>query len=172
MAYKILFFFKKKKGDKMKEIGEALKEARENTGLSIDEVASDLKLRPSQIENIENGNAESFKDVFYLKYLIRDYSKYLGLNYEDMIDEFNEYLFDHTSKISLEDIKKANKKITKKEKKENRVASPYTLNKRKKLSLKNIILVVVIILLIISIMIIFDKIEKKEVVEVNTSIIK
>ena len=52
----------------MKEIGEALKEARENIGLSIEEVASDLKLRPSQIENIETGNIDAFKDVFYLKY--------------------------------------------------------------------------------------------------------
>ena len=54
----------------MKEIGEALKEARENIGLSIEEVASDLKLRPSQIENIETGNIDAFKDVFYLKYFI------------------------------------------------------------------------------------------------------
>ena len=77
----------------MKEIGEALKEARENIGISIEEAANDLKLRPSQIENLEAGNREAFKDVFYLKYFIRDYSKYLGLNYEDMIDEFNEYLF-------------------------------------------------------------------------------
>ena len=75
----------------MKEIGETLREARENIGLSIEETASDLKLRPSQIENIEAGNKDAFKDVFYMKYIIRDYAKYLGLNYEDMIDEFNEY---------------------------------------------------------------------------------
>ena len=97
----------------MKEIGEALKEARENIGISIEEAANDLKLRPSQIENLEAGNREAFKDVFYLKYFIRDYSKYLGLNYEDMIDEFNEYLFECTSKISLDEIKKAKKKLEK-----------------------------------------------------------
>ena len=34
----------------MKEIGEKLKEARESIGVSIEEVAEDLKLRPSQIE--------------------------------------------------------------------------------------------------------------------------
>ena len=90
-----------KEGVILKEIGEALKEARENIGISIEEAANDLKLRPSQIENLEAGNREAFKDVFYLKYFIRDYSKYLGLNYEDMIDEFNEYLFECTSKISF-----------------------------------------------------------------------
>lgn len=131
----------------MKEIGEALKEARENIGLSIEEVASDLKLRPSQIENIETGNIDAFKDVFYLKYFIRDYSKYLGLSYEDMIDEFNEYLFDYTSKISLDDIKKAKKKVERNQaKKDKRIASPYTIERRKKINLKIVLLVFLSIL--------------------------
>lgn len=62
----------------MKEIGEKLKEARESIGVSIEEVAEDLKLRPTQIENIEAGNSEAFKDIFSLKYFIRDYAKYFG----------------------------------------------------------------------------------------------
>lgn len=98
----------------MKEIGEKLKQTREEMGISLDEAAEDLKLRVTQIENIEAGNKESFKDIFYLKYFIRDYSKYLGLDSEQMLDEFNEYLFDYTSKIAVADIKKANKKAEKK----------------------------------------------------------
>ena len=85
-----------------------------------------------QIENIEAGNIDAFKDIFYLKYFIRDYSKYLGLDYEDMIDEFNEYLFDYTSKISLNDIKKAKKQIENK-KQEKKIASPYTLEKKNRI---------------------------------------
>lgn len=133
----------------MKEIGEALKEARENIGLTIEEVADDLKLRPSQIQNIESGNIDAFKDVFYLKYFIRDYSKYLGLSYEDMIDEFNEYLFDYTSKISLDDIKKAKKKVEKKEKKQKRIASPYTIERRKKINLKVVLIILLILLFLL-----------------------
>ena len=94
----------------MKEIGKQLKEARESMGISIEEASEDLKIRPSQIENIEAGNKEAFDDIFYLKYFIRDYAKYLGLNKEDLVDEFNEYLFDYTSKLSLDDIKQARKK--------------------------------------------------------------
>ena len=86
----------------MKEIGEKLKDAREAMGISTSEAAEDLKLEVSQIENLENGDMENFKDIYYLKYLIRDYSKYLGLDKEDLVNEFNEYLFDYTSKISLE----------------------------------------------------------------------
>lgn len=77
----------------MKEIGETLKEAREGIGVSIEEVAGDLKVRPNQIENIEVGNMKAFKDVLYVKGLVKEYSKYLGLNYDDMIDEFNEYVW-------------------------------------------------------------------------------
>ncbi|MBR1718635.1 MAG: helix-turn-helix domain-containing protein [Bacilli bacterium] len=135
----------------MKEIGAALKEQRENTGLSLEEVASDLKLRPSQIENIEAGNMDAFKDVFYLKYFIKEYAKYLGLSYDDLIDEFNEYIFDYTSKISLDDIKKAAKKESKKDKKQKRIASPYTIERRKRINFKiGLVIVLSIIALMLS----------------------
>ena len=51
----------------MKEIGKQLKEARESMGISIEEASEDLKIRPSQIENIEAGNKEAFDDIFYLE---------------------------------------------------------------------------------------------------------
>lgn len=134
----------------MKEIGETLKEARENIGITIEEAANDLKLKPSQIENIEAGNKDAFQDIFYLKYFIRDYSKYLGLNYEDMIDEFNEYLFDYTSKISLDEIKNAKKKVDNKEKiSERKIVSPYTYEGNNKINIFPIIIYVLLSLLII-----------------------
>lgn len=141
-----------KEGVILKEIGETLKEARENIGISIEEASNDLKLRPSQIENLEAGNREAFKDVFFLKYFIRDYSKYLGLNYEDMIDEFNEYLFECTSKISLDEIKKAKRKLEKKQKKEDkRIKSPYTLERKNRFYIPTIIIYIIIVILILGI---------------------
>ncbi len=138
----------------MKEIGEQLKTARENIGVSIEEVAEDLKIRPTQIENIEAGNSEAFDDVFYLKYFIRDYAKYLGLNKEDLVDEFNEYLFDYTSRLSLDDIKMA----TKEKKPAKVIKSPYTVDKRNKAKIIPFLiyalvafLVVVIVYFVISI---------------------
>lgn len=113
----------------MKEIGEKLKEARENMGITMEEVAGDLNVNLKQIENIESGNMEAFKDIFYLKYFIRDYAKYLGLNKEDLVDEFNEYLFDYTSKLSLEEIKKAQKE-ERKDKIEKKIKSPYTIERK------------------------------------------
>jgi len=147
---KYYFFVNTKVGVNLKEIGERLKETRESIGISIEEAAEDLKMRPSQIENIEAGNMEAFKDVFYLKYFIRDYSKYLGLDYEDMVDEFNEYLFDYTSKISIEDIKKAKKNALGKRKEEPKhIASPYTIERKRSFFIPPIVIYVGIGLLVL-----------------------
>lgn len=129
----------------MKEIGEKLKETRETMEISIEEASSDMKLDSNQIEELENGNIEAFPDIFYLKYFIRDYAKYLGLDYEDLVDEFNEYLFDYTSKISIDDIKKAKEQI--KEDKE-KVRSPYTITKKHNVFTKVLMYLLVSIIII------------------------
>lgn len=129
----------------MKNIGLKLKDKREENGLSIEEVAEDLKMRSSQISSIEEGKTEDFKDVFYLKYFIRDYAKYLGLDSERILDEFNEYLFDMTSKIPIELIKEA-----KKDKNENNdTISPYTKESSKIKVPKIIIGLAAIVILIV-----------------------
>lgn len=108
----------------MKIIGETLREAREQIGVSIEEASEDLKIRPSQLQEIENGDFKSFKDVFYLKNFIKEYSKYLGLDYVAIMDEFNEFLFDYTSKIPMDKIEEAIKTAEKDKKDE--ITSPYT----------------------------------------------
>ena len=129
----------------MKNIGLKLKDKREENGLSIEEVAEDLKMRPSQISSIEEGKTEDFKDVFYLKYFIRYYSKYLLLDSEIILDEFNEYLFDMTSKIPIELIKEA-----KRDKNENNdTISPYTKESSKIKVPKIIIGLAAIVILIV-----------------------
>lgn len=134
----------------MKIIGETLKEAREKIGISIEEASEDLKIRPSQLQEIENGDFKSFKDVFYLKNFIKEYSKYLGLDSVEIIDEFNEFLFDYTSKIPMDKIEEAIK-VAEKDRK-NEVVSPYTkVNKTKKSSIlmASICLVIGILVLFI-----------------------
>lgn len=127
----------------MKEIGEKLKEARESIGVSVEEVAEDLKIPISQITDLESGNVEKFQDVFSLKYFIRDYAKYLGLNKEEIVDDFNEYLFDYTSKLSLDEIKKESK-----EKESNKIKSPYTIERKREKIYQNFIYIAIVVLLI------------------------
>lgn len=132
----------------MKEIGEQLKAAREEHGVSIEEAASDLNLRAQQIENIEKGNLKVFKDVFYLKSFIRGYAKYLGLDEEKIMDEFNEYFFEETSKIPIAEIEKASKKKQKEKANEQKVVSPYTMEEKPKSKFIMIIVGLIILLLI------------------------
>lgn len=128
----------------MKNIGLKLKDKREQNGLSVEEVAEDLKMRPSQISSIEEGRTEDFKDVLYLKLFIRDYAKYLGLDSEEILDEFNEYLFDATSKIPVNMIAKEKKK-----EESRRVSSPYTKEKKKNLLVVKIIIGVVLAIILV-----------------------
>ena len=113
----------------MKELGAYLKRIRISNGVSLTEAAEDLELSTSQLENIEGGNVRAFKDVYNLKQYISQYAKYLGLDSEKIVDEFNGFLFEHTSKISLDDIKAAQKKLEQSEKK---VSSPYTKEYKEK----------------------------------------
>jgi cytoskeletal protein RodZ len=136
----------------LKELGQKLREVREKTGITIKEAAQDLNLRPSQLENIEAGNVKAFKDVFYLKCFLRDYAKYLGLDYDKILTEFNEFLFDYTSKIPISDIKAARRQKEEQEAKPKKpVISPYTQPKKKK-NLR-IILSFILALILLSIII-------------------
>ena len=62
-----------------------------------------------------------------------------------MIDEFNEYLFDFTSKIPVEEIEKINEE----KKEEKKVASPYTIVNDKSDKTKMIVLSIIIILVLL-----------------------
>lgn len=132
----------------MKEIGEELKQAREEHGVSIEEAAEDLNLRASQIENIEQGNLKVFKDVFYLKSFIRGYAKYLGLDEEKIIDDFNEFFFEETSKIPIAEIEKASKEKEKEKAGEQKVVSPYTATDKPKSKIIPVIVTLIILLLL------------------------
>ena len=96
------------------------------SGLTLDEVSKDLEIPVLRLEQIEDGNIGAFKDIFVLKDYLESYAKYLGIDYEDVIDEFNEYMFEKTSKIPMEEIEKAVKEKEKEESESNRIASPYT----------------------------------------------
>ena len=133
----------------MKELGDYLKHTRIDNGVSVAEAAEDLELSTSQLENIESGNVRAFKDVYSLKEYVKQYAKYLGLDPENVVDEFNGFLFEHTSKISLDDIKAAQKKLEEEDKK---IKSPYTRVYKKKIGVLPFILAglcVIVLFLII-----------------------
>jgi len=132
---------------KMEVIGEKLKTSREEKGLSLDEVSEDLNIPVKDLDNIEKGNRNAFSDIYILKKDIYDYAKYLGLDYEDLIEEFNEYMFVYTSKIPTDVIERISKQKEKEEEKKGAL-SPYTMTNNKKFSKKWIIIIIVLLLAI------------------------
>lgn len=146
----------------MKELGEYLKDTRISNGVSIEEAAEDNELSASQLENIENGNIKAFKDVYKLKEYMKNYAKYLGLDPAKVADEFNDFLFEHTSKISLDDILAAKKSIEEKE--EKKIQSPYTKEYKDKINYRPIIYSILVIIGMVAIVsIIFAIFNKKPI---------
>lgn len=147
----------------MKELGSYLKRTRIENGVSLEEAASDMELSIAQLENIESGNARAFKDIYKLKEYVITYSKYLGLSTDLVIDTFNDFLYEKTSKISLSDIKEAEKKAKEKEVSEkSKIKSPYTIPHKKKIDIWPILIWIGTILIVISIALIIIKNINKE----------
>lgn len=136
----------------MNEIGNDFKQARSSSGLSLEEASADTNIPAPALEQIEAGSIGSFKDIFKLKEYLQTYAKYLGLDSNQVIDDFNEYMFEYTSKIPLDDLEKAieekERQIIEEEKTGDiRVVSPYLRPKEESKALKYIIIAVVIIIL-------------------------
>jgi len=145
----------------LKELGEYLKEHRESNGVGLEEASEDLDISKDDLENIEEGNIRAFKDVLSLKNIIKTYAKYLGLDPEKVADEFNDFMFEHTSKISLADILEAEKKTNEEAKKQ--IRSPYTIIKKKKANTKGIaIFIGALVIVIILILVLMKLLEPKD----------
>ncbi len=154
MAYLELFI--NNRGVNLKDLGEYLKECRVNHGVSVEEACSDLNMEEMHLENIELGNIRAFKDVYILKDYIIAYAKYLGLDSNKILDEFNDFLFEHTSKISLADIEEAKNK----QKEEKKIISPYTKEVKQHKNILPVILICAgVSILLFVIILIFQSIE-------------
>lgn len=131
----------------MDSIGSLFKTTREQSGVSVEEASSDLNINVNFLLNIEEGKIGCFKDIYELKEYISSYAKYLGLDSNKLIDEFNEYMFEYTSKIPVKEIEKIAK--TKRKEETNKVISPYTRKPRKHNNAYYIGIYIVIFLLVI-----------------------
>lgn len=137
----------------MKDIGIIFKEKREEIGIKIPEAAKDLEITIAQLENLEDGNINAFKDIFFLKDLIKKYAKYLNVDQEEVINDFNEFVFDFTSRIPVEEIEQKIKEIEKENEKEDRtrISSPYTKKKVKKAKMQPVVIYSIITVILVSI---------------------
>ncbi len=71
-------------------LGEKLKQARQNKGLSVGEVAERLKLAVSQVEAMEANDPSRFPEPVFARGFFRSYARFLQLNEAEVLGDLNQ----------------------------------------------------------------------------------
>ena len=100
----------------MKDIGNFLRERREARGISLIEVEKDLKIRKKYLQALEEGNIDAIPGKTYLIGYLRNYSKYLGIDDENINKIIQTYNDLEKQKAGLEKTKEENIYLKRKDK--------------------------------------------------------
>lgn len=92
----------------MKELGEILRSARENKGMSYEEIFEITKIQPRYLQAIEEGNLEVFPGEVYTKGSLRNFAKALGLDETVIMEKY--YQLKGQSEAPCSKSKEVNKK--------------------------------------------------------------
>lgn len=68
------------------ELGQILKKAREQLGLSHEDVAAIIRIRVTLLKNLEAGDYAAFTSVTYIKGFIKTYAKFLKIPFEPLFE--------------------------------------------------------------------------------------
>ena len=73
----------------MKEIGELLREAREEKGISLEQVSKDTKIPERLLRDLEEGDFSRFAGKVYFKGALRNYAESIGLDSQELFSLYN-----------------------------------------------------------------------------------
>ncbi|MFA7074180.1 MAG: RodZ domain-containing protein [Endomicrobiaceae bacterium] len=74
----------------MDEIGKILKQARKKKRYSLEKIRKITKIKESYIIGLENSDINAFPAEVYYKNFLKSYSKYLGLNPDEILKMYEE----------------------------------------------------------------------------------
>src|SRR5215218_8055341 len=69
-------------------LGEKLRQAREERGISISEVAEQTRISPMYLESIENDNYKPLPGGIFNKGFVRSYAKYVGIDEHEALQDY------------------------------------------------------------------------------------
>lgn len=69
-------------------VGDVLRQAREEKGLSVEKAAAAIHIRAAQVRAIEDGNLEALPGITYATGFIRSYAAYLKLDSTEIVNRF------------------------------------------------------------------------------------
>lgn len=72
----------------MQSVGEKLRKAREEKGLSLDDVYRQTRIHLRVLEALEQDRAHNFLSFIYIKGFLRTYARYLKLDGEGLVREY------------------------------------------------------------------------------------
>ncbi|WP_321403583.1 RodZ domain-containing protein [Maridesulfovibrio sp.] len=86
----------------LKELGSRLKEERERQGLTVEQIMEITKVSRININAIENGDRDDFPHEVYAKGFIKNYAKSLGLNADEIGEEFSRLMASGITEVAAE----------------------------------------------------------------------
>lgn len=69
-------------------LGEELRRERELRGVSLREISDATKISMRYLEALENGDASHLPAAVFVRGFVREYSRYLGLDADEMVDRY------------------------------------------------------------------------------------
>ncbi len=94
--------------NQMKDIGNFLRERREAKGISLIEVEKDLKIRKKYLQALEEGNIDLIPGKTYIVGYLKNYSKYLDIDEENINQIIQTYNNLEKQKSVIKETKKEN----------------------------------------------------------------
>ena len=85
---------------------EMLIERRRQLGLTIEQASSVLKLKVQVLVAFEEGDFGSIPKSGYAQGMLSSYARYLGLNPRQIVDQFQEDLYEYTNGVSSHDLRR------------------------------------------------------------------
>lgn len=76
--------------EKMKEVGEALKQRRKEMNLSLKEAENATSIRLSYLQSIEEGEVNKLISPVYAQGFVKQYAVFLGLDGEQIVRDYPE----------------------------------------------------------------------------------
>ncbi|OPY57214.1 MAG: cytoskeletal protein RodZ [Pelotomaculum sp. PtaU1.Bin035] len=90
-------------------IGQKLKEARENRGLTLESVEGETKIRRKYLQAMEDEQFQLLPGPVYAKSFLKNYARFLALNVEEALETYNEYFTAETPMEPAVDYSKTEK---------------------------------------------------------------
>ena len=94
-------------------LGNELQKAREEKGLSIEELQKKTKIRKKYLVALENNNFSEIKGEVYVKSFIKGYTRAVGINPDPFIYEYEQYIINKKSDTNNKNNENNNKSFYK-----------------------------------------------------------